>query len=47
MAQGRRGRRGGIRGNQMNVGEGVEANPPVGRNVGRNQNIEREDMLLN
>ena len=45
MAQGRRGRRGGIRGNQMNVGEGVEANPPVGRNVGRNQNIEREDMI--
>ena len=45
MAQGRRGRRGGIRGNQMNVGEGVKANPPVGRNVGRNQNIEREDMI--
>jgi len=35
MAQIRRGRRGGIRGNQMDVGEGVEANPPVGRNVGR------------
>ncbi|KAF3955954.1 hypothetical protein CMV_018888 [Castanea mollissima] len=25
--------------------EGVEANPPMGRNVGRNQNIEREDMI--
>ena len=35
-------RRGGIRGNQMDVGEGVEANPPMGRNVGWNQNIERE-----
>nr|POE66309.1 hypothetical protein CFP56_76837 [Quercus suber] len=45
MAQRRRGRRGGIRGNQMDVGEGVEAKPPVGRNVGRNQNIEREDMI--
>ena len=29
----------------MDVGEGVEANPPVGRNVGLNQNIEREDMI--
>ena len=29
----------------MNVGVGVEANPPMGRNVGRNQNIEREDMI--
>ena len=38
-------RRGGIRGNRMDVGEGVEANPPVGRNVGLNQNIEREDMI--
>ena len=38
-------RRGGIRGNQMDVGEGVEANPPVGRNVGRNQNIERENVI--
>ncbi|KAK4581406.1 hypothetical protein RGQ29_024882 [Quercus rubra] len=45
MAQRRRGRRGGIRGNQMDVGEGVEANPPVGRNVGPNQNIEREDVI--
>nr|POF19432.1 hypothetical protein CFP56_14812 [Quercus suber] len=45
MAQRRRGRRGGIRGNQMDVGEGVEANPPMGRNVGRNQNIEREDVI--
>nr|POF09735.1 abc transporter c family member 13 [Quercus suber] len=45
MAQRRRGTRGGIRGNQMDVGEGVEANPPVGRNVGRNQNIEREDVI--
>ena len=35
-------RRGGIRGNQMDVGEGVEANLPMGRNVGWNQNIERE-----
>ena len=33
MAQ-RRGRTGGIRGNQINVGKGVEANPPVGRNGG-------------
>ena len=39
----RRGRKGGIRGNQMDVGEGVEANHPVGRNVGRNQNIERHN----
>nr|POF00138.1 hypothetical protein CFP56_19096 [Quercus suber] len=45
MAQRRRGRRGGIRGNQMDVGEGVEANPPMGRNVGWNQNIEREDVI--
>nr|POF21754.1 hypothetical protein CFP56_71504 [Quercus suber] len=45
MAQRRRGRRGGIRGNQMDVGEGVEANPPVRRNVGRNQNIKREDVI--
>ena len=44
MAQ-RSGRRGGIRGNQINVGEGVEANPPVGRNGGRNQNIERGDEI--
>ena len=29
----------------MDVGEGVEANPPVGRNVGPNQNIEREDVI--
>ena len=29
----------------MNVGQGVEANPPVGRNVGQNQNIERKDMI--
>ena len=29
----------------MDVGEGVEANPPVWRNVGLNQNIEREDMI--
>ena len=29
----------------MDVGEGVEANPLVGRNVGQNQNIEREDVI--
>ena len=29
----------------MDIEEGVEANPPVGRNVGRNQNIEREDTI--
>nr|POE61510.1 hypothetical protein CFP56_21478 [Quercus suber] len=45
MAQRRRGRRGGIGGNQMDVGEGVEANPLVGSNVGRNQNIEKEDVI--
>nr|POE86713.1 hypothetical protein CFP56_62655 [Quercus suber] len=45
MAQRRRGRRGGIGGNQMDVGEGVEANPPVGSNVRRNQNIEKEDVI--
>ena len=38
-------RKGGIRGNQMDVGEGVEANPPVGRNGGRNQNIEKGDKI--
>ncbi|KAL4620193.1 hypothetical protein ACB092_06G135500 [Castanea dentata] len=41
MAQRMRGRRGGIRGNQMDVGEGVEANLLVGRNGGKNQNIEK------
>ena len=45
MAQRRTGRRGGTRGNQMDVGEGVEANPPVGRNGGQNQNIERGDKI--
>ena len=29
----------------MDVGEGVEANPPMGRNVGWNQNIERENVI--
>ena len=29
----------------MDIREGVEANPPVGRNVGQNQNIERKDMI--
>ena len=40
MAQ-RRGKRGGKRGNQMEVGEGLKANPLVNRNGGWNQNIER------
>jgi len=29
----------------MDVREGVEANPPVQSNVGRNQNIEKEDTI--
>ena len=29
----------------MDVGEGDEANPPVGRNGGRNQNINRGDEV--
>ena len=29
----------------MDVGEGVEANPSIGRNGGQNQNIERGDKI--